>query len=69
MATRTADRRTVDHPQVGRLTLDCDVFTAHGSDLRVVAYTAAAGSEDAAKLDLIRVLGPAPDLPAHLPER
>lgn len=68
MATRTADRKAVEHPHAGRITLDCDVLTVQGSDLRVVAYTAAPGSEEAQKLELIRVLGPRPDLPARLPE-
>ncbi|WP_114559893.1 helix-turn-helix domain-containing protein [Desertihabitans aurantiacus] len=49
--------KTIDHPQVGRLTVDCDVLTADRGDLRVIVYTAPAGSEAAGKLDLLRVLG------------
>jgi hypothetical protein len=52
-----ATRKTIDHPQVGRLTLDCDVLTVQGSDLRVIAYTAPADSPDPQALDLVRVLG------------
>jgi hypothetical protein len=44
---------------VGPLTLDCDVLTVQGSDLRIVAYSAAEGSEEAEKLRLLAVLGPA----------
>jgi hypothetical protein len=42
---------------VGHVTLDCDVLTAHGTDLRLVIYTAEPGSRDAATLDLVGVLG------------
>ncbi|MFD5870487.1 helix-turn-helix transcriptional regulator [Streptomyces sp. NPDC060322] len=49
--------KTIDHPEVGPLTLDCDVLVAPGSDLRVVAYTAAPGSEAAARLGLLDVIG------------
>ncbi len=42
----------------GRLvTVDCDVLTAPDSDLRLVIYTARPGSDDAGKLDLLRVAG------------
>jgi transcriptional regulator with XRE-family HTH domain len=59
VAVRTADRKTIDHPDVGPLTLDCDVLTVQGSDLRIVAYSAAEGSEAAEKLRLLAVLGTA----------
>jgi MmyB-like transcription regulator ligand binding domain len=52
-----ATRKTLAHPDVGRVTLDCDVLTVHGTDLRLVIYTAEPGSPDAAPLDLIGVLG------------
>jgi hypothetical protein len=51
------DRKTVHHPELGPVTVDCDVLTVAGSDLRVVAFTAAPGSEDADKLRLLAVLG------------
>ena len=35
------DRKTVHHPGLGPVTVDCDVLTVAGSDLRVVAYTGA----------------------------
>lgn len=49
--------RTIDHPHVGTLTLDCDVLTVSGSDLRVVVDTAEPGTEDAERLALVTVLG------------
>ncbi len=57
VGTHETDRKTVHHPDVGPLTLDCDVLTVHGSDLRVVAYTAAPGSDAADKLKLLAVIG------------
>lgn len=54
MPHRVAERKTVDHPEIGPLTLDCDVFSALDSDLRIVVYSAPPGSEDAAKLDQLR---------------
>jgi hypothetical protein len=61
-ATRTAavqhttDRKTILQPEVGDILLDCDVLIVPGADLRMVTYTAATGSGDAGKLDLLRVM-------------
>lgn len=52
-----AARKTLDHPRVGPLTLDCDVLTVTGSDLRIMVYTAEPGTEDADRLALLTVLG------------
>nr|WP_218888729.1 helix-turn-helix transcriptional regulator [Saccharopolyspora hordei] len=52
-----AARKTVDHPHVGPVTLDCDVLTVAGSDLRIMVYTAEPGTEDAERLELATVLG------------
>jgi len=51
------DRKTIAHPHVGSITLDCDILTVPGADLKLVAYTAPAGSADAEKLDLLRAAG------------
>ena len=51
------DRKTIRHPEIGDITVDCDVLSDTGTDLKVVIYTAAPGSEDATKLDLARVAG------------
>ncbi|WEO77211.1 helix-turn-helix transcriptional regulator [Cryobacterium sp. SO2] len=56
-ARHESNRKTIDHPRVGALTLDCDVLNAPGSDVHVVMYTAAPGSDDASRLDLLKVLG------------
>jgi len=57
VGTHEADRKTIHHPDIGPLTLDCDVLTVHGHDLRVVAYTAAPGSDAADRLKLLAVIG------------
>ena len=52
-----ASRKTIDHPQAGPVTLDCDVLTVKGSDLHITIYTAEPGTEDAERLALLTVLG------------
>jgi transcriptional regulator with XRE-family HTH domain len=53
-----SERKTIVHPSVGEIVLDCDVLTVPGAgDLRIVAYTAEPDSEAAGKLALLRVIG------------
>ncbi|TFD82761.1 helix-turn-helix transcriptional regulator [Cryobacterium fucosi] len=52
-----AERKTIASALVGEITLDCDVLTVPGSDLRLVVYSAEAGTVDAGKLDVLRVAG------------
>ncbi|PKV94220.1 helix-turn-helix protein [Amycolatopsis echigonensis] len=54
-AQHTSEQKTIYHPDVGEIRLDCDVLLAPGADLRMVTYTAATGTTDAGKLDLLRV--------------
>ncbi|MEV7867852.1 helix-turn-helix transcriptional regulator [Streptomyces sp. NPDC088124] len=49
--------RTVHHPDVGPVTVDCDTFTVPGCDLRITTYSAASGTDAADKLALLDVLG------------
>ncbi|NNC11390.1 helix-turn-helix domain-containing protein [Planctomonas sp. JC2975] len=56
----TADRtrqKVIDHPTVGRITLDCDNLTVARDDLLITVYTAERGTDDADKLALAIVLG------------
>ena len=48
--------KTIVHPVVGELELDCDVLTVTGADLRVVAYTAEPGSASETGLALLSAL-------------
>ncbi|MEV5962793.1 helix-turn-helix transcriptional regulator [Kribbella sp. NPDC051952] len=51
------EQKTIRHPELGEFTVDCDVLTVPGSDLRLVVYTAAPNSEAADKLRLLSVIG------------
>ncbi|WP_159798278.1 helix-turn-helix transcriptional regulator [Puerhibacterium puerhi] len=50
-------RKDVEHPAVGRITLDCDTLIVDGDDLRIMVYTAEPGTADADRLALALVLG------------
>ena len=50
-------RKVVDHPAVGRITLDCDMLVVALDDLRITVYTAEPGTEDAERLAVALVLG------------
>ncbi|MFI6775124.1 helix-turn-helix transcriptional regulator [Nocardia sp. NPDC050412] len=50
-------RKTIDHPAVGRIALDCDTLLVALDDLRISVYTAEPGTEDADRLALAAVLG------------
>jgi len=54
------DRKTIAHPLVGNVTLDCDILTVPGADLKLIAYTAPVGSLDEEKLDRLRAAGRRP---------
>ena len=58
-----SERKVVRNDVVGDVELDCDVFSVAGTGLRIVAYTAASGSEAAAKLDFLRVSATAAVMP------
>ena len=49
--------KVIDHPVVGRITLDCDSLIVALDDLRITVYTAEPGTEDAERLALAIVLG------------
>ena len=50
-------RKVIDHPDVGRITLDCDTLIVAADDLRIMIYTAEPETEDAERLTLAIVLG------------
>lgn len=57
VGAQIANRKTVVHPQVGRIPVDCDILTVAGSDLRLIVYTAAPGSDAARALALVGTIG------------
>jgi hypothetical protein len=52
-----SSRKTVHTELVGDVVVDCDTFTGGPGDQTIVVMTAAPGSEDEQKLDLLRVIG------------
>ena len=50
-------RKVVRHPDIGPITVDCDLLMARGTSLRLVVYTAPSGSPDATSLQLLDVVG------------
>jgi transcriptional regulator with XRE-family HTH domain len=49
--------KTVEHPTVGRLTLECDTLHVPDADQRLIVYSAAPGTPEAEALALLRVVG------------
>ena len=59
-------RKTVLHPRLGPLVLDCDTLLVPDDDQSVVVYSAAAGTPEAGALSLLTVVGTEMFLPADL---
>lgn len=60
--------KTVEHPVVGPVTLDCDILAALGADLRIIAFSTPPGSESAERLRLLDVLGTEEIAAGHGPD-
>ncbi|WP_079274948.1 helix-turn-helix transcriptional regulator [Streptomyces phaeoluteigriseus] len=58
VAAHREDHKTIDHPSVGPVTVDCDTLTDGDGELKIVIMTAAPGSEDETKLRLTAIAGP-----------
>lgn len=54
---RAASQKTVLHPEVGPITVDCDILTVCDSDVRLIVYTVPPGSAAEQALQLVGVLG------------
>lgn len=50
-------RKTIDHPQVGRVTVDCDVLAVRDGHLFIVVNTTQPGTPDATALALLGAVG------------
>lgn len=59
-------RKTVLHPRLGPLVLDCDTLLVPDDDQSVVVYSAAPGTPEAGALSLLTVVGTEMFLPADL---
>ncbi|HEY5333595.1 MAG TPA: helix-turn-helix transcriptional regulator [Solirubrobacterales bacterium] len=57
VGVRRDTHKRVVHPTIGVLELDCQVLTAENQTERLIVFTAAPGSEDAARLELLSVVG------------
>jgi transcriptional regulator with XRE-family HTH domain len=57
VSTWRSHRKTVEHPQLGMLTLDCDTLHVPDADQLVIVYSAAPGTPESEALALLRVVG------------
>ncbi|GAA3453938.1 helix-turn-helix domain-containing protein [Dactylosporangium matsuzakiense] len=51
------DRKVIDHPSVGPITIDCDVLSDGEAELKIVILSAEPGSPDETKLRLATLAG------------
>ncbi|MEY9940407.1 helix-turn-helix transcriptional regulator [Streptacidiphilus sp. MAP5-3] len=57
VAVRRSDVKTVLHPVVGALELNCEILVDDGGDQRLLVHTAKPGSVTQERLELLRVIG------------
>ncbi|MFC1431477.1 helix-turn-helix transcriptional regulator [Streptacidiphilus sp. N1-3] len=57
VAAHRENQKTIDHPAVGPVTVDCDVLTDGDFDLKIVIMTAAPGGDDETRLRLTAIAG------------
>jgi transcriptional regulator with XRE-family HTH domain len=50
--------KTVDHPDLGPLVLDCDTLLLPDTDQSLIVYSAAPGTHEAGALDILRTTAP-----------
>ncbi|MET7606024.1 helix-turn-helix transcriptional regulator [Streptomyces avermitilis] len=53
----TTDSKTIHHPDLGPITVDCDTLTIPGSDLRIAVCTPPPGTTTADQFDLLTTIG------------
>ena len=52
-----SDVKTIHHPDLGPITVDCDTLTVPGSDLRIAVCSAAPSTTGFEQLELLATLG------------
>lgn len=57
VAERRADHKRFHHPEVGLISVTCEVLLTPDSDLALLVLFPAEGSDAREKLDLLRVIG------------
>src|SRR5690606_15778139 len=57
VAVRRSTLKVLDHPEVGRLDLQCDVVLSPPSGQRLVLFRPQAGTGTADRLQMLRVIG------------
>lgn len=57
VAERRSSRKTIHHPELGRVTLDCDSLHVPDCDQRLIVYSAEPRTPEADALALLRVVG------------
>jgi transcriptional regulator with XRE-family HTH domain len=57
VAVQHANHKTLVHPVVGPLELDCEVLLSDGGEQQLLLYTSRPGTESHEKMALLRVLG------------
>ncbi|MEJ2889118.1 helix-turn-helix domain-containing protein [Actinomycetospora aeridis] len=57
VAGHQQSRKTVVHPDVGDVVIDCDTLTTAEDDLRLLVFTPAPGSDARSRLDLLAAVG------------
>jgi transcriptional regulator with XRE-family HTH domain len=57
VAGHQQSHKTIAHPEVGVVDMDCDVLTTAEDDLRVLVFTPAPDSDARGRLDLLAALG------------
>jgi hypothetical protein len=58
VAAHREDHKTIEHPSVGPVAVDCDVLTDGDSELKIVIMSAVPGSADETKMRLAVIAGP-----------
>ncbi|SOD71073.1 helix-turn-helix protein [Jatrophihabitans sp. GAS493] len=57
VAARQFDRKRIEHPEVGRLELTCEVLLTPSADVRMLVFFPTEGTDARDRLDLLRVIG------------